>query len=144
MYRGMTAEVVRLRGDKDDEIEAYLARPAGTGPFPGIVVIHHAPGWDEWSLEVCWRLALRGFVALCPHLYSRFGPGDVDDVSARARAAGSPTDDQVVGDVAGAAAYLRAQPFSNGKVGAIGFCSGGRQAYLVGCRLPVIDAIGDC
>jgi carboxymethylenebutenolidase len=39
--------------------------------------------------------------------------------------------------------YLRALPSSNGKVGVIGHCSGGRQAVLVGCRLDV-DAIVDC
>ena len=61
-------------------------------------------------------------------------PGSPDDVGARVRAAGGVPDDQVVGDVAGAMAYLRAQPNSNGKVGVIGFCSGGRHAYLD--RLP--------
>src|SRR5262249_56663039 len=53
-------------------------------------------------------------------------------------------DEQVVGDVKAAIAYLRAQPNSNGKVGVIGFCSGGRHAYLCACRLPEIDAVVDC
>jgi carboxymethylenebutenolidase len=52
--------------------------------------------------------------------------------------------EQVMGDIAGAAAYLRAQPDSNGKVGVIGFCSGGRQAFLAACDVPTLDAAVDC
>ena len=48
------------------------------------------------------------------------------------------------GDAAGGMAYLRAQPNSNGRIGVIGFCSGGRHTYLIGCRLSGIDALVDC
>ena len=67
-----------------------------------------------------------------------------DDVGARVRAAGGVTDDQVVGDAKGAAAWLRARPEANGKVGVIGFCSGGRHAFLAACRAPEFDALVDC
>jgi carboxymethylenebutenolidase len=60
------------------------------------------------------------------------------------RAAGGVADEQVVGDVAGAVKFLRAQPNSNGKVGIIGFCSGGRQSYLAGCSIAGLDAVVDC
>ena len=50
----------------------------------------------------------------------------------------------MVGDVAGAIAFLRAQPNSTGKVGVIGFCSGGRHAYLCACQLAGVDAAIDC
>ena len=53
-------------------------------------------------------------------------------------------DDQVVGRCRGAMAFLRDQPYANGKVGVIGFCSGGRHTYLVACRLPDVDAAVDC
>ena len=46
-YEGMIAETVSMQGHKGDMINAYVARPLGSGPFPGMVVIHHAPGWDE-------------------------------------------------------------------------------------------------
>ena len=49
-----------------------------------------------------------------------------------------------LGDVAGSMEFLRAQPYANGKVGVIGFCSGGRHAYLAACTLPRIDAAVDC
>ena len=72
-----------------------------------------------------------GFDAVCPNLYSRQAPGaDPDDAAATVRALGGITDDQLVDDVGGAAAYLRSLPSSNGKVGVIGYCSGGRQSVL--------------
>ncbi len=144
VYEGMIAESTAIRGDNGDLIDAYYARPLGPGPFPGVVVIHHMPGWDEWTREVVRKFAQHGYAAISPHLYSRLGPGSPDDVAARARAEGGVADDQVVGDVAGALRFLRAQPYANGKVGVIGFCSGGRHAYLVACRLPDVDAAVDC
>ena len=143
-YPGLTAECVMFTGDKGDMVEAYYAKPAGKGPFPGVVLIHHAPGWDEWITEATRKLAHHGFATIAPHLYHRDGPGDPEDVAAKARAEGGVPDSQVVGDVAGAMAYLRAQPESNGKVGLIGFCSGGRHVYLAAGSLANVDAIVDC
>src|SRR5688572_3834665 len=113
-YNGITTETLTLPGHNDDQIEAYVARPVAEGQHPGVVVVHHMPGWDEWTLEVCWKLAHRGFAVVSPHLYSRHGPGSPDDVAARARMRGGMTDEQVVSDVAGAMKYLRSQPYSNG------------------------------
>jgi carboxymethylenebutenolidase len=140
----MLAESVAIAGHNGDDVEAYYARPLGAGPFPGVVVIHHMPGWDEWTREVVRKFAQHGYAALSPHLYARLGPGSPDDLAARARAEGGVADDQVVGDVAGAMRFLRAQPYASGKVGVIGFCSGGRHTYLVACRLPDVDAAVDC
>lgn len=143
-YGGMTAETVLICGHNGDEIEAYFARPVGDGPFPGVVLIHHMPGWDEWSIEATRKLAHHGFATISPHLYHRVGPGSPDDLAAKARTAGGVADDQVMGDVEGAMKFLRDQPYSNGKVGVIGFCSGGRHTYLAACRLPGVDAAVDC
>src|SRR5712692_4743993 len=123
-YRGMLAETVSFRGHNGDVGDAYYARPPG--PLPGIVVIHHMPGWDEWITETTRKLAHHGYAPAASHLYFLEGPGSPDDVGARVRAAGGVTDAQVMGDVAGAMAFLRAQSDANGKVGVIGFCSGGR------------------
>ncbi|MBV9895375.1 MAG: dienelactone hydrolase family protein, partial [Chloroflexi bacterium] len=69
----MTTETVKFAGHNGDQIDAYVARPEGPGPFPGVVVIHHLPGWDEWTTEVVRKLAHHGYVAVSPHLYSRNG-----------------------------------------------------------------------
>jgi carboxymethylenebutenolidase len=143
-YQGMLADTVKFRGHNGDTGDAYYAWPTGAGKFPGVVLIHHAPGWDEWTTEVVRKLAHHGFATIAPHLYHRDGPGSPDDIAAKARAAGGVADGQVVGDVAGAMAYLRAQPEANGKVGMIGFCSGGRHAYLCAGSLPDVDALVDC
>jgi len=143
-YEGMLAETVTVRGYNGDLIETYLARPLGVGPCAGVVVIHHMPGWDEWTKEVVRKLAYHGYAAAAPHLYCRAGPGSPDDLAARVRAAGGVSDDQVMGDVEGTMAFLRAQPWASGKIGVIGFCSGGRHTYLAACRLSGIDAAVDC
>jgi dienelactone hydrolase len=55
-YEGMVAETLAINGNKNEPISAYVARPLGPGPFPGIVLIHHAPGWDEWYRETTRKL----------------------------------------------------------------------------------------
>jgi carboxymethylenebutenolidase len=143
-YQGQQSELVSFKGHNGDEGEAYYAWPTRAGKFPGVVVIHHLPGWDEWITEVVRKFAHHGYAAIAPHLYFRDGPGSPDDIGARVRAAGGIADAQMVGDVAGCVGFLRAQFNSNGKVGVIGFCSGGRQSYLAGCTIPGLDAVVDC
>ena len=50
-YRGMTCTNVTLKGDGGTPITAYTAKPEGKGPFPGVVLIHHLPGWSELYIE---------------------------------------------------------------------------------------------
>lgn len=144
MYEGMVAETITYSGADGDLINAYIARPLGPGPFPGIVAIHHMPGWDEWYREATRKFAHHGYVAISPNLYFRDGHGTPEDVAAKVRASGGVADDQVVGDLTGAMRYLRSLPYINGKVGIWGTCSGGRHAYLTACRVPEFDALIDC
>lgn len=140
----MVTQTVEITGHDDTLIEAYLARPAHDNRRGGVVVIHHMPGFDRATKEIVRRFAELGYDAVCPNLYHREAPGaDPDDAAAAARAAGGVPDERLLGDVAGAAAYLRALPTSNGRVGVIGYCSGGRQAVLAACRVDV-DAAVDC
>ena len=138
------AETVTITGHGGDDIEAYCAMPLAPGSRGGVVWIHHMPGYDRETKEFVRRLAVAGYHAVCPNLYSREAPGaDPDDAAATVRAAGGVPDDRLVGDVGASAAYLRALPTSNGSVGVIGHCSGGRQAVLAGCHLD-LDAAVDC
>jgi len=140
----MAAETVTINGHNGDGIEAYFARPTSPGPHPGVVVIHHMPGYDRSTKEIVRTFAVYGYAALCPNLFHRYAPNAAPaDASAAARDAGGVPDAQCVGDVRGAVDFLRALPSSNGRVGVIGYCSGGRQAYLVACSLDV-DAAVDC
>jgi len=141
---GITAATIRLTGAGGDEIEAYAASPSGDQRRGGIVLIHHMPGYDRWSKEVARRFAVDGYDVLMPNLHFREAPGaDPDDAAAANRAAGGVPDERLVGDVGAAAAYLRALPTSNGKVGVIGHCSGGRQSVLAACNLDLQAAV-DC
>ena len=143
-YEGLIAETVNIHGHNGDLIDAYLARPLGSGPFPGVVMIHHMPGWDEATKEMARKLAHNGFVCISPNLHFREGQGDPVANSTSVREAGGMPDDRTLGDVSGARDYLRTLAYHNGKVGVIGFCSGGRQTYLVACRLDGIDAAVNC
>src|SRR6202167_3145747 len=142
-YQGLQADLVSYRAHNGDNGEAYHAHPSRPGKFPGVVVIHHIPGWDEWTTEVVRKFAHHGYAAISPHLYFREGsPGEApDDLGARIRAAGGVSDAQVMGDVAGAMAYLRAQPNATGKIGVIGFCSGGRHTDASACTPSAIDRV---
>ena len=54
---GVFAEVITFPGGGGDDIHAYVARPVGQDTTPGIVVVHHLPGWDEWTCEVARKFA---------------------------------------------------------------------------------------
>jgi carboxymethylenebutenolidase len=140
---GITAEVITYAGGNGDEIHAYYARPAGDEAVPGIVAVHHLPGWDEFHREFSERLARHGYAVICPDLYCRFGHGTPEDVAATVRSQGGVHDVSVVADCAAAAAWLKALPASNGKAGIIGACSGGRHALLAASQAPGFDAVAD-
>ena len=143
-YQSMFAETVHLNGHKGDKIDAYMARPLGAGPYPGVVVIHHMPGWDDAHKEIARRFAHHGYAAIVPNLHYREGKATLEENSASVRAAGGQPDDRAKGDVQGAIDYLRTLPYTGSKVGVIGYCSGGRLAYLAACTLQGIDAVIAC
>ena len=144
MYEGLLAETVTMTGANGDSINAYFARPLGPGPFPAMVLAHHMPGWDQWYRHTTLRFAHHGYVTITPNLYFRAGHGTPEDVAAKVRGEGGIPDEQAVGDLAGAMKYVRVLPYSNGKVGIFGTCSGGRHAYLTACRAPDFEAVVDC
>ena len=161
-YQVQQAESVPFRGHNGDTGEAYYARPLRAGKFPGIVVIHHLPGWDEWTTEVVRKFAHHGYAAISPHLYFREGNDSPDDVGARMRAAGGVADAQVMGDVRRDGVFalpaqqqrqdrrdrflLRRPPYLSGRLHAVGIdaavdCWGGNVVVddpkLLDARRPV-------
>jgi carboxymethylenebutenolidase len=144
MTDALTAETITITGHGGDTVEAYLARCLAPEPRGGVVVIHHMPGYDEGTKEFVRTFAAHGYNAICPNLYYREAPGAApDDAAATVRAAGGVPDERLVGDVDGAARHLRWLPNAYGRVGVIGHCSGGRQAFLAACSLQ-LDAAVDC
>ncbi len=144
-YEGTIAETISIQGHNGDTIHAYMARPLGNGPFPGIVMIPHALGWTEYHKETVNRYARHGYIAVTPDIWCRVDHGTPEDVLAKSRAEGGLPDDQVVGDTAGAAQFIKSLPVASGKVGVMGSCSGGRHAFLSACRTDgVFDAAIEC
>lgn len=140
---GLTAEITTYEAGGGDQIHAYLVKPKGDGPFPGVVVVHHMPGWDEFYQEFCERLGRHGYAVLAPDLYCRVGHGTPDDVAAQVRSQGGVHDDSVVADCAAALAWLNSQPWCTRRVGIIGSCSGGRHATLTASKVPGFSALVD-
>jgi carboxymethylenebutenolidase len=142
-YEGMLAETVTLKGANGDTINAYYARPLGPGPYPGVVLIHHLPGWDELYREFTRKFAHHGYLAISPNLYSRDGDGTPEDVAAKVRAGGGVPDAQMVGDVEGSLNFLKSMANCSGKVGVMGTCSGGRHTVIAASKIDGFTAAAD-
>jgi carboxymethylenebutenolidase len=131
-------------GDGGDAIAGYLARPRDEGRRPGLIVLHEAFGLNEHIRDVARRFANVGYDALAPDLYSREGAPAEDDREAVMSKMRAMPDARIVADLEGAAAHLRGLPGASGRVGGVGFCSGGRQTLLLTCSSDVLDAAVDC
>jgi carboxymethylenebutenolidase len=144
------AEDLTFAGAGGEQINGYLARsvePSADAPtrHSAIIVIHEAGGLGEHIRDVTNRFANVGYLALGVDLYTREGgPPPMDDLQAMMERLFSISDATVLGDLEGAAAYLRSRPDCDGKVGCIGFCMGGRYTLLFACSSDRLDAAVDC
>ena len=112
--------------------------PLAPASRAGVVWIHHMPGYDRETKELVRRLAVAGYNAVCPNLYSREAPGaDPDDAAATVRAAGGVPDDRLVGDVADVAQYLGNLDGADGKTGVIVHCWGAGRPMKRRARLQL-------
>src|SRR6201993_3275088 len=147
---GAVTDPSRVRGEAiefksgSDTIQGYLARPSQPGRNPGIVVIHEAFGLVEHIRDIARRFANIGYNALAPDLYSRSGSPDPSNMESVFPVMFGLPDAQAVRDLEAAAAHLRGLSGASAKVGAIGFCSGGRQTLLFACSSDKVDAAVDC
>ncbi|HVC28219.1 MAG TPA: dienelactone hydrolase family protein [Gammaproteobacteria bacterium] len=117
-------------------LKGYAAYPQGHGPFPGIVVIMEAYGITGHIRGVCERLANAGFVALAPDIFHGevISYTDVEKVMAKI-----PTlrDEPIIDEIGQSLDWLAAHKNVESKrLGIIGFCMGGRFAFLANCRFP--------
>ncbi|MFZ0887746.1 MAG: dienelactone hydrolase family protein [Candidatus Binataceae bacterium] len=125
-----------------EAMPCHLARPAGVGPYPGLVVVMEAFGLNDHIRRITERFAADGFVAVAPNLYFR-QPNNVvqyNDLPGAFRLMGSINDDQVVADMSAAIDYLKGMKEVAPRFGTVGFCMGGRIAFLTACRNPEVKA----
>src|SRR5271163_1061605 len=126
-------------------IPAYLAQPNTPGNYPGIVVIMEAFGLADHICDLARRFANIGYNAIAPDLYWRDGnPKDPGDFATVAPVMFGLKDSQAVGDLEASADFLNGLSGATGKIGAIGFCSGGRHTLLFACSSSKVDAAVDC
>jgi len=143
-YEGMLAETVCFVGDNGDTVGGYMARPLGSGPHPGVIVIHEAFGLVEHTKELARKFAAHGYIAIAPNLYYREGPENPEEVLAVVRQRGGVPDSRVIGDLEGAVRALRSVVTCNDKIGCIGHCSGGRHTLLFACNTKNLAAAVNC
>lgn len=122
--------------DCGNGLGGWLESPTGSGPFPGVLVLMEAFGLTPHVRRVCQRLAGLGYAALAPDFYRGeiFAYDQMDAVRARLARL---DDDALLADIDVAAAALQARPdVDAARLGIVGFCMGGRLAFLAACRRP--------
>ncbi|MTE15980.1 dienelactone hydrolase family protein [Nocardia aurantiaca] len=112
-------------------IDAYVATPAGSGPWPGVVVLHDMVGVNHDMRTTARRLAENGYLAIVPNLFAR---GRVRCVPSMIRELLSNGEGTTVHDILSARAHLIADPHCTGRVAVVGFCLGGGFALLVATK----------
>jgi carboxymethylenebutenolidase len=121
-------------------IRAYLARPAkASGKLPTVLVVHENRGLNPHIEDIARRLATDNFIALAPDALTPLGgyPGNEQKA---VQLFGQLDQTKTKNDFLAAAAYLKALPEGNGKVGVVGFCWGGGIANFLATRLPDLAA----
>ncbi|WP_420594482.1 dienelactone hydrolase family protein [Deinococcus sp.] len=119
---------------------AYLARPAGNAPAPGVIVIHENKGLQPHIQDIARRLAKAGYIAMAPDLVSKIGGTAqyLDTAKISAYLAQTPGDEHVA-NLQAALAVLKAQSGVQG-VGAVGFCFGGGLTWRLSTAAPELKA----
>jgi carboxymethylenebutenolidase len=128
-------------------MEAYVASPASDGPHPTVIVVQEIWGVNAYIQSIANRLASNGYVAVAPVLFHREGPGTLglfEETELAFARLGRLRDDQILEDLHATAGFLQARPDVNGeRIGIVGFCVGGRIAYLAAANIQELTAAVD-
>ncbi len=139
-----TVTIATLSGDA--KFDAYVARPAET-PKAAILVIQEIFGVNAGIRRKCDKLAEEGYLAIAPDLFWRLEPGveldpDVEPEFQRALdLMGKFDQDQGIRDIEATIHHIRREE-GVAKVGCVGYCLGGRLAYMTAARTDVNASVG--
>ena len=115
-------------------MEAYVAVPAGDGLHPAVIVSQEIWGVNAYIQSMANRLAANGYVGIAPALFHREGPGTVglfEETELAFERLGRYRDDQILADLGATMGYLQGRgDVASDRVGIVGFCVGGRVAYM--------------
>ena len=139
---GLVAGEVKIP-TADGQIPAYRAMPEGTGPFPVMVVIEEIFGVHEYIKDICRRYARLGYLAVAPELFARQGdPLHADVKTIVTDIVPKVPDAQAMSDLDATVAYATSKEAKGDptRVGATGFCWGGRMIWLYARHDPKLKA----
>jgi carboxymethylenebutenolidase len=136
------SEIMTLTASDGHVLKAYRAAPAGVSKG-GLVVVQEIFGVNRHMRKVADGFARDGYTVIAPAVFDRakkdvelgYGP---DDIARGRELRGKVGDDNALRDIEAAAKALR----SAGKVGIVGYCWGGKLAWLAACRLKLDGAVG--
>jgi carboxymethylenebutenolidase len=141
----IATQKVTLAVSDGSTMDAYVARPASPGKYPGILVFQEAFGVDAHVRDVTERFAKIGLAAIAPELFHRTAPGveiKYDDLPTAIQYARAATTDQLILDIKSAYECLANDPgVHTDRIASIGFCMGGRVSFLACAKLPLQAAI---
>jgi carboxymethylenebutenolidase len=141
----LTTRWIEIDAGDGQGYDGYLALPR-SGKGPGVIIVQEIFGVNGHIQSVAEQYALAGYVALAPDIFWRserrvelgYEGADRDKALALLKTTDA---EQTAADLGAAAATLRAQPETTGKIGAVGFCFGGQLAYLMAARGAVDAAV---
>jgi carboxymethylenebutenolidase len=141
----MAGKTIKVKVEDGGEYSAYLATPQ-KGSGPGLIMLAEIFGTNQTMRNTADYFAEEGYVVLVPDLFWRLEPDvqlgyEPSDVEKGRAYLAKLNIDLCVQDIGAGVETLRVLPECDGKVGVIGFCLGGRLAYLAAARLDVDAAV---
>lgn len=135
-----------LKVSDGTSMQAYTATPDGSGKFPAVIVFQEAFGVNSHIRNITDRLAKEGYVAIAPELFHRTAPvgfeGSYTDFAALAPHFQGLSTDGLLADAKACYDWLKQQPNVNhNKIGAVGFCLGGRVTFIANSALPLAASV---
>jgi carboxymethylenebutenolidase len=140
--QGLEAHEMRIPLKDGTYLPSYMARPAGAGRFPVVIVVSEVFGIHEYVRDVCRRFAKLGYAAVAPGFFFRAGdPAPLTDFDQIKKIVATATNEQVMGDIDAALTWLGDQDWADRKRLAItGFCWGGAVVWMACARFPEFKA----
>lgn len=118
------------------EMDMYAALPSGSGPHPAVVIAFHVGGLDDFDRAMADKLAEEGYVAVVPDLFHRYSKEIME--GPRLERLGHLRDADIIADMNAAVDFLIANSaIDNDRIGVMGFCMGGRVAWLMPATNPI-------
>lgn len=141
----IATEKVTLQVADGTAMNSFVARPAGSGKYPGMLVFQEAFGVNEHIRDVTQRIAREGYVAIAPELFHRTAPGfegRYDDFPSVMPHMQAMTETGTIQDIRAAFEWLQKNPqVKPERIGSIGFCMGGRTSFLACATVPLRAAV---